>query len=313
MERVRQSRLLNLMESFRCSCILCELPHTPEELYDHSYNRIDQQGMVTDRVIRVFGQLGRFGPRQRANEYTQETLPLGNIMRSYERYNRLNLEESDPTSREIFRKTPIYRQCPLNYEALTFLNIRLPIRPGNDTGYQEVNDIDMIARGDETTHYNRVLRSNFIFSFLFRSMELQVDMLGFFNGPLNSRFNDQVPTTSHFTRYWMQDWSWIQNLTCSLDTWVQSLNEESNNRFLAFLTGFKHAIEHFKRQARLDDIRYWLDELDDSRTYVRHLQMYATGQNMLFLITYNALQHVWKQSRAAQVDLAKLLQVVISK
>ena len=140
----------------------------------------------------------------------------------------------------------------------------------------------MIARGDETTHYNGVLRSNFIFSFLFRSMELQLNMLGFFNGPLNSRCNNQVPTTSHFTRYWMRDWSWIRNLTCSLDTWVQSLSEESNNRFLAFLTGYKHAMEHYKRLARLDDIRYWLDELDDSQTYVRHLQIYATGQNMLF-------------------------------
>jgi len=304
-----ECHLISLLESFGLIYKICGFSGDVTELLNFQYRPINQEGEPEDNFRILF----KHQHRDLGIEHSTENLPISDLERSYEQHQNWNLHEVDSNSRQIAEKSKIYRQSPIDWSKLHFLRLRMPKRPGNvQMVYEEHNELGELTLENllEGNYYSMVLKKNVTFSLLTRVMEHQAEIIGHFTGPTTSPL---VPKYDNFDQTWMRNWSWIEELNCSAEEFVVSLNQQSYAQFKNVLKFFQKCLDKFKNRVQLSNKVYWLDEAREPRQFVEYLEIYAKTQTMLFMFTFNALQKTWIKLVECEKDLACLTTMVLKK
>ena len=304
-----ECNLISLLESFDHIYKTCGFSGDVTELFNFRYRPINLEGELEDGFRTLF----KHQHRDLTIEHTTSSLPITELERSYELYLCRNLYQADPNSREIAEKCRIYRQSPIDWSKLPFLGLRMPIRPGNvQMVYEEHNELGELTLDNllEGNYYSMVLDKNTKFALVNRVVEHQAEIIGYFTGPTTSPL---VPKSDNFDHTWMRNWSWIDELNCSSEELVVSLNQQSYGHFKNILKFFQKCLDKFKNRVRLGNVVYWLDEAREPRQFVEYLQIYAKTQTMLYMFAFNALQKTWLKLVECEKDLAVLTTMVLKK
>ena len=301
--------LRTLFKRLKCICIPCTVDSTQSdcELFDFAFKKINDENQEEDEIRHLFGH-SHVSPGE---EYTTNTTSLSALERNYEKFLNRNLQEDDPGNHLFAPKTPIFRNCPINWEDLRTLNLRKPIRPDGEICYQEVSTASAmnLENLEETSYYNRVIKRNLMFSFFVQSCRHQQSVMGFFKGPQGYA---SISTDDDFIHGWKTNLDWINSIE-SLPKFVADLQSVGSLEFAKLLGFYKGALEKFQQDVRLHDFKYWLDDADEGRKYVTYLRTNAAGMHMLAVMLYNCVLHTWQRLKDVQVDFAKLLDIILEK
>ena len=235
-----------LLETFGPIYSTCGFSGDVTDIYNYPYQAINDEGEKEDGWRIMF----KHQHRDLEIEHSLSSLPITALERNFEQFQNWNLHEVDPNCRHNAVKCRIYRQSPIDWSKLEYLNLRTPIRPGNvKMIYDEHNDLTQLSLDNllEGNYYNSVLDKNIKFAFFSKIMEHQAEIIGHYTGPIT---NSLVPKFENFDQTWMTNWTWIEQLNCSAEEFVVSLNQQSYSQFKNVLKFFQKCLHstHYKKR-----------------------------------------------------------------
>ena len=292
---------LRVLEKTNCKCFICQgKSETPKEIAGHRYRPMDAEGQYQDEYVSVFDlRETKFASFNDAGRVHVSVLRY-----KFDQFGRWNVENGVAALTGI---RPIYRRCPVNWGELEYMQMPCARRPGGDKqiGYSEHSVAAMATEDDfaDCQRYNSVILRNAKFAFFKQNMYLQAAIMGMYKNPF-IRDNSKSE--------WVNNWDFIENSRCSLAEWIKVLNFEANSEVLAFIAYFKTAVRKYATDLKLEDSRHW-ERANEEGVYIAHLLMWIKMTNTSFNICYHALTTVWTHLVKTQMDMGRLIEMMINK
>ena len=219
-----------------------------------------------------------------------------------------------PTNTDAAEEISVYSNCPINWNESIFETIRpAKIQLGTlthkvfvETRTESSQTLD-IAR---LTEYRAKLKEAIKADLLMRSWET-MDMI---TGSVKSPFSEpksEIVAGREYSENWTRDLSWLRLNTQTLPQFAFSLSHDVASHFNSYINFQKDSIRKFKLDSSLDDSDFWINEMLEPRKMAMKFQHYTTFLNIMFTQCFVAAETLCKILSKAQVDFARLLEMMI--
>ena len=295
-----QETLTRLLCSIHCRCTLCrERNVSALDITNYEYRPFDEEGNTLDQKIRIIDMR-----RSKYEHYDNERkFSLCDLRKQF----MIHDQESMDNSTNIIELKPIFRNLPVDWSNLTFLDLISPSFPGN-TGMSFIeHKIPSIVDADGFLHsprYNKLIIRNAKYAFFHKNMELMSHIMGFYRNPFVGRQN---------VSEWSNSFDFIHRNKMSLTAWTRMLNVKANMEVLSFLSHFKGRVHSYVRNLQLDNVNLWLEERREPYIFIDHLHKWLHMAGASYSLALNGLGVVWKQLMQTQLDYAALLEMIVNK
>lgn len=265
------------------------------------YNEEDQQVGPSERLF----PLEKFNAYKNGTEKTVQAYAFN----FYNEVMGIDLERPRRIGeRQIYRPTPVLWQDIASIEML----------PTNAPGEEDIvlrehNDRAFVIPTDITDadYYRNSLKSQLRMSLVIRNLTFQEKMCGYFKLPSDSPRNPNVPDDVDM-RSQTHNWSWLQNMTCSLDEFAKSLSADLKDTCFGDLKRQKLAIANFQKKMKLGDASFYTDR-GEASTYIGFLHEYIQLLNLLVCQSLRALDYMLDEYATQNEDLYKLLEQHVNR
>ena len=208
----------------------------------------------------------------------------------------LSIHEAIRGRKEIFRLNPV--------DWSRLVSLKMPthktIIDGENKFYVEVDTLPSNGSFGESylePTYLAQLNSNIKFEYMQQFLKLQAKTTGYYRMPRCKPVDWNI-----------NDWNWIGSQDVSLEDWVSTLSHETFGHIFDFLHCKIDSVQKFKTEMRLEDHRFWTEEMDSTFEYIAHLKDYVSLLNALFALAYRAFGKTWQLMTRINKDNARLLE-----
>ena len=252
-QRAQESFSKNLHRG-KCTCPSCRLNFEGYgvDLTEHLYKPLgeyDEENkhfrceVFASEYVKLFDIA-----KTRYVEYlTEETVSIEDFRRNYIQHGTENIPFGASNLRGV---EFLYRRFPVTWSDLSYLNIPLPNKSGEQhvafvehENALKVNADDLV----EAERYNRILGHNMKFAFLHRHVELTEKVTGFYRAP--SHYGNRRGFSSLFDL--------VKSDRSSITDFVRRLAIETNIDHVHYMKFLKKSIREFYENLRLDQPELW--------------------------------------------------------
>ena len=201
--------------------------------------------------------------------YSTEPRPIFDLSRSkFVKYHHSELQPIENLRFEFLNHGPenvrsspkglhgvefLFRNFPIIWSDFCYLSIAAPRKSGNlAVAFLEHSDGARVSEEDltENGRYNKVLKSNIKFAFLYRHMEMSENITGFYRGP--KQYGNR--------RAWTEIWKMIKTDPSSISDFIKRLSIETNTDHTDFMRFMKNEVATMYANLRLDEPKVWEEE-----------------------------------------------------
>lgn len=212
------------------------------------------------------------------------------------------------------------RNNPLPWEHFRMIGFEAVKVPGVDKTFlqdqAEPTNVAQHIRDTET--YNSLVKHAFRTNILVETIGLMNEIMGFFKSPIEGRINPnfecvkrQIGPNDSLTSEKLA--KLIRKIDCDLIKWSDSIIDENGTELFRFINWLFETAATFQRDLRLDEPRFWKDEIGEPTQYTRNLWTYTEMIRLGAAVQSKALKATWGHLRRTTSDLAHVVQTTINK
>jgi len=158
----------------------------------------------------------------------------------------------------------------------------------------------------DNARYNRQLVNCIKIAVLFRHLNFQIDVAGFYRPP--SLF---LPIPMHWSAKWADTLNQMDGI--NLPIFTQMVNQSSNEHLRNLLDTFNEAANDFQDKNQLLNADYWIAERLEPYEFVARLQVYHEIARKIIALSTRIMAEQSKLICETQTDLATVISTIVEK